>query len=190
MSTFGDPGFLVHKGMGQYLTLLAYHLATDESLPLEPVNFANEMDIYYQDLQYTVGNASQDVDISELRQAIDTFRAQAEEAESLMATAVEEGNSDLVRVQNYKFRDFHRGFTSQGGLPNREFYRHVIFAPGKFITSSLSSAKADLPHLKCRRQRMGLLPLFSIAAPPRWYKEMWFMQGTIRASNVQATPDV
>ncbi|KAI6794163.1 putative glutamate carboxypeptidase [Hortaea werneckii] len=130
MSTFGDPGFLVHKGMGQYLTLLAYHLATDESLPLEPVNFANEMDIYYQDLQYTIGNASQDVDISELRQAIDTFRTQAEEAESLMATAVEEGNSDLVRVQNYKFRDFHRGFTSQGGLPNREFYRHVIFAPG------------------------------------------------------------
>lgn len=134
MSTFGDPGFLVHKGMGQYLTLLAYHLATDESLPLEPVNFANEMDIYYQDLQYTIGNASQDVDISELREAIDTFRTQAEEAESLMATAVEEGNGDLVRVQNYKFRDFHRGFTSQGGLPNREFYRHVIFAPGKYIT--------------------------------------------------------
>jgi len=34
-------------------------------------------------------------------------------------------------VQNHKARDFSRGFTSQGGLPTREFYQHTIFAPGR-----------------------------------------------------------
>lgn len=138
MATYGDPGFLVHKAMGQYLGIMAYHLASDESLPLQPVNFADQMEIYYQDLLYTVGNASQDVDTSEIREAIDTFRTQAQEAEALMAEAMEMGNSDLVTVQNHKLRDFHRGFTSQGGLPNREFYRHVIFAPGEHSIPDLT----------------------------------------------------
>ena len=130
MSTYGDPGFLVHKAMGQYMAIMAYNLASADSLPLNPVNFADQMDVYYQDLQYTIGNASQPVDISELRAAIDSFRMQAQEAEDLMAEATQTGNSDLMTVQNHKLRDFHRGFTSQGGLPNREFYRHVVFAPG------------------------------------------------------------
>lgn len=130
MSTFGDPGFLVHKAMGQYLTIMAFHLSSDDVLPLHPVNFADQMDIYYQDLQYTIGNASRDLDTSALRSAIDTFRTQAAEAEALLTMAMEEGNMDLVNLQNGKLRDYHRGFTSQGGLPNREFYRHVIFAPG------------------------------------------------------------
>jgi len=29
-----------------------------------------------------------------------------------------------------KLRDFSRGFVSQGGLPGKEFYKHVVFAPG------------------------------------------------------------
>lgn len=89
------------------------------------------MDIYYQDLLYTIGNATQNVDTADLRSAIDTFRAQAQEAEDLIAEAVAAGNSELVLVQNHKLRDYHRGFTSQGGLPNRQFYRHVVFAPGE-----------------------------------------------------------
>lgn len=130
MSTFGDPDFLVHKAMGQYLTIMAYHLTSDASLPLHPLNFADQMDSYYEDLRYTIGNASQNVDTTALREAIDTFRAQAQEAEDLMASAVAANNADLITVQNHKFRDYHRGFTNQGGLPNREFYRHVVFAPG------------------------------------------------------------
>ena len=35
-----------------------------------------------------------------------------------------------VQLLNAKLRDFQRAFTSQGGLPGREFYRHVVFAPG------------------------------------------------------------
>lgn len=130
MATYGDPGFLIHKAMGQYLAILAYHMASDETLPLQPVNFADQMDLYYDELRGTISNASLELDTSELRAALDTFRTQAQQAEDLIAQATASGDSALLQVQNHKLRDFHRGFTSQGGLPNREFYRHLIFAPG------------------------------------------------------------
>lgn len=130
MTTFGDPGFLTHKNMGQYLSLLAYHLASEDLVPLSPVNYATQMDLYYTELRGVIANATQDVDTSELREAIDTFRGQAQEVVALQKLAVGMGDEALVGVVNGKLRDFQRGFTSQGGLPGREFYQHVVFAPG------------------------------------------------------------
>jgi N-acetylated-alpha-linked acidic dipeptidase len=100
---------------------MTYHLASDDLVPLHPLNYADQMDIYYEDLQTVVADADEDVDISELRDAIDTFRTQAEEALALQEQATSTGDSALLEVVNHKYRDFQRGFTSQGGLPNREF---------------------------------------------------------------------
>ncbi|KXS97321.1 hypothetical protein AC578_10738 [Pseudocercospora eumusae] len=132
MTNFGDPGFLVHKAMGQYLSLLAYHLASEDLLPLQPTNYADQMDIYYQNLQYAIGNATQEnpLDTSALRSAIDTFRIQATEAAHLAQQALHSNDGSLLQLVNRKYRDFQRGFASQGGLPTREFYQHLIFAPG------------------------------------------------------------
>ena len=49
---------------------------------------------------------------------------------AILNLAVSSNNTELLQVVNHKFRDFQRGFTSQGGLPDREFYQHTIFAPG------------------------------------------------------------
>ncbi|KAK3717384.1 hypothetical protein LTR37_005773 [Vermiconidia calcicola] len=130
MSTYGDPEFLAHKSMGQYLTLLAYHIASEPSLPLNVLNYADQMDIYYTDLQEVISTANRTIDTSELRQAIDTFRTQAQEAQALEQQAMSMGDEALLEVVNRKKRDFQRGFVSQGGLPGREFYKHVVFAPG------------------------------------------------------------
>jgi N-acetylated-alpha-linked acidic dipeptidase len=88
------------------------------------------MDIYYKDLRSVIADADEDVDTSELREAIDTFRTQAEQAVALQEQALSTGDDALLAVVNHKYRDFQRGFTSQGGLPGREFYQHVVFAPG------------------------------------------------------------
>lgn len=89
------------------------------------------MQRYYQNLQYTIGNSSRvDFDVSSLQDAISTFRTQAQEAADLAQLAISSNNSELLQVVNAKYRDFQRGFTSQGGLPTREFYQHLIFAPG------------------------------------------------------------
>lgn len=130
MSTYGDPGFHHHEAMGQYLSLLAYNLATAELLPFNLPNYADQMDLYFDELSEVISSSSGNLSVSDLRDAIDTFRIQANEVVQLSEQAVSSNDTELMRVVNHKFRDFQRGFTSQGGLVNREFYQHTIFAPG------------------------------------------------------------
>ncbi|KAI0160242.1 N-acetylated-alpha-linked acidic dipeptidase-like protein 2 [Xylariaceae sp. FL1272] len=130
MTKFGDPEFLAHKYMAQYLSLLAYELATQEILPLNVTNWATQMEVYFQDLETTVSLADQSIDISSLRSALNEFAVGTENIESLEQQAESTGDTTLTTLINHKKRDFQRGFVSQGGLPNREFYQHLIFAPG------------------------------------------------------------
>ncbi|KAI0416968.1 N-acetylated-alpha-linked acidic dipeptidase-like protein 2 [Xylaria grammica] len=130
MSNFGDPEFLAHKYMAKYLTLLAYDLATAESLPLNVSNWATQMEIYYSDLEETIGSTSDTLDISPLRSALDEFASGTREISTLEQQAVANKDAGLITLVNHKKRDFQRGFVSQGGLPNREFYQNLIFAPG------------------------------------------------------------
>ncbi|KAJ0302963.1 hypothetical protein Brms1b_011849 [Colletotrichum noveboracense] len=130
MSKFGDPGFLVHAAIGQYLALLAYHLADDEILPIDLPNYASELSSYLEDLTEFVASEGQELDLSELSDAIDEFAKRAEEVKALEQLAVTTNDTDLITVINHKYRDFQRGFISQGGLPNREFFKHVVTAPG------------------------------------------------------------
>ncbi|TGJ80009.1 hypothetical protein E0Z10_g8753 [Xylaria hypoxylon] len=130
MTNFGDPKFLAHKYMAKYLTLLAYNLATAESLPLNVSNWATQMEGYYSDLVDTINSTSDTLDISPLRSALDEFTSRTREIEALEQQAAASKDAALTTLVNHKKRDFQRGFVSQGGLPNREFYKNLIFAPG------------------------------------------------------------
>ncbi|PNS19551.1 hypothetical protein CAC42_7395 [Sphaceloma murrayae] len=130
MSTFGDPGYNTHKVMCRYLTLLAYEMSTRELLPLEPANYGVELTAYLADLEETIqtGGANySSLDISPIRTAIQTFNTSAAALQAVIAA-----NPDAAAIDNVngKLRDYQRGFVSQGGLPNREFYKNVVQAPG------------------------------------------------------------
>ncbi|KAH9995349.1 glutamate carboxypeptidase [Xylariaceae sp. FL0662B] len=131
MSTFGDPGFLAHKSMCQYLSLLAYNLATSDVIHFDLPNYAAKLDDYYKDLLSTINSTSKTLDTSALRSAIDEFTTSAKDVQALEQQAIDSGDPNLVTLVNHKYRDFQRGFVSQGGLPDREFYKHLIFAPGQ-----------------------------------------------------------
>jgi N-acetylated-alpha-linked acidic dipeptidase len=131
MATFGDPGFHTHKAMGQYLTLLLYHMVNDPVVPLQPADYVEELNSYLEELNTTIASSNATVDISALVDAISTFETSAQHFNDLRDQAVAANNTELITVQNHKARDFSRGFTSQGGLPTREFYQHTIFAPGR-----------------------------------------------------------
>ncbi|KAF1809800.1 N-acetylated-alpha-linked acidic dipeptidase-like protein 2 [Eremomyces bilateralis CBS 781.70] len=130
MTTYGDPGFPVHKAVGQYLSLLAYHLADDEVVPFDLPNYTVELKKYFDAVEKTISSTSGSVDLTELTHAIDEFERRAIEIKALEQKALEGEDADLLLVVNHKYRDFQRGFTSQGGFPEREFYQHVAFAPG------------------------------------------------------------
>lgn len=128
MSTFGDVGYTQHKVMGQFLALLLYHLANDDIIPLDVENYGVQMTDYYETLLTTLEteNATS-VNTSRLEEAIATFNESAAAITSAISTASTEEEQATI---NTKLKLFSRGFVSSGGLPNREFYKHVIFAPG------------------------------------------------------------
>ncbi|KAF2195881.1 N-acetylated-alpha-linked acidic dipeptidase-like protein 2 [Zopfia rhizophila CBS 207.26] len=130
MANFGDPGFLTHKAIGQYLTLFLYHLANDASLPLEPANYGPELHTYFEELDETIASSNGTLDLTELSDAIVTFEDSAQQFNTLRGRALSSNDSDLLTTANHKARDFSRGFASQGGLPGREFFQNLIFAPG------------------------------------------------------------
>ena len=130
MATFGDPGFHMHAAMGQYLALLAFHLLDDDLIPFDLPNYAVELRAYYEDLVENIEASGEELDISAISSAIDVFEKRAKEIDAQAKQAVSLGDERLIKLVNSKYRDFQRGFVSQGGLPNREFYKHVVTAPG------------------------------------------------------------
>lgn len=131
MTTFGDPGFRYHKAIGQYITLLAYHLASDEVLPLDPANYGVEMTAYLDDLRVVLRNANvsaEEVDLEPLVSAIRDFNASA------AALPLPNSSSNTTSIPpstlNTALKSYQRGFTSSSGLPRRPYFRHVVFAPG------------------------------------------------------------
>jgi N-acetylated-alpha-linked acidic dipeptidase len=131
MERFGDPGFHTHKAMGQFLTLLLYHMVSDSVVPLEPAGYVSELEKYFTELNETIGATNYTIDLAPLTAALSDFSTATSEFESLRSQALQTNDTALLTVQNHKARDFSRGFTSQGGLPTREFYQHTIFAPGR-----------------------------------------------------------
>ncbi|KAI4929382.1 uncharacterized protein J4E92_005046 [Alternaria infectoria] len=132
MAKFADPGFVMHKAIGQFLTLMLYQLIDEEVVPLEPANYGVEMQAWLEDLKGVIGaaNATISVKIGELKSAVATFEESVREFNAARDMALSSNSSLLIRQLNHKARDCGRGFVSQGGLPGREFYRHLVFAPG------------------------------------------------------------
>ncbi|KAG9189505.1 N-acetylated-alpha-linked acidic dipeptidase [Alternaria panax] len=132
MTRFADPRFVMHKAVGQFLTLMLYRLVDEEIVPLEPANYGVEMRAWLEELQDVVKEAGlwNTLNLGELENSVAVFEDAAQQFNTARDMAVS-ANSSLLRKQlNHKASNFGRGFISQGGLPGREFYRHLVFAPG------------------------------------------------------------
>ena len=112
MSTYGDPGYHYHAAMGQYLTLLAYHLATDEILPYDFPVYTTALHSYYDDLLETINSTGKALDTSELAAAITLFESSANEAMALRELAVSTDDKALMTVVNHS-----RSFLSLVSIP-------------------------------------------------------------------------
>lgn len=132
MTTYGDPGFVRHRAVGQFLSLLAYHLADDPIIPFDIPNYTTQMRLYFEDLVSVVAaaNATGTLDLLPLADAIDAFDTAATGIAAVASEAAATGDEVLASRVNTKYRDFQRGFASQGGLPGRASFYHVVFAPG------------------------------------------------------------
>ncbi|EUC29530.1 hypothetical protein COCCADRAFT_57482, partial [Bipolaris zeicola 26-R-13] len=132
MAKFADPGFVKHKAIGQFLTLMLFHLVNDDVVPLEPANYDVEMKAWLVDLRKLVSsaNATATVKVEQLEDAVAVFEEAAQLFNATCKMAVVSNNVRLIKELNRKARDLGREFIKQGGLPGRPFYQHLLFAPG------------------------------------------------------------
>ncbi|KAI9736633.1 MAG: hypothetical protein M1834_000837 [Cirrosporium novae-zelandiae] len=167
MVTFGDPTFNTHRAIGQYMTLLTYHLAQDEILQFDVPYYAAMLQEYYEELQDLITDEGEQLNTSELQAAIKLFTKRAEEVDKEALEAVSAGDLELVDIVNHKFRDFQRGFIAEEGLPDRSYYKHVIFAPGidlgydavtyPGITEAVESGNLTRASLWVKRTAEGII---------------------------------
>ncbi|KAI8208046.1 putative glutamate carboxypeptidase [Colletotrichum sp. SAR 10_76] len=132
MAKFGDPGFKIHRVMGQWLTLIAYHIADDAIIPWDLPNAGRVLRTYYEDLNETIAETypDLDLDLSPIDDAIVEFETAAERIATVAKQALAFNDTVLIDVVNSKYRDFSRGFASAGGLPGRPTFHNVVSAPG------------------------------------------------------------
>ncbi|KAI8293811.1 putative glutamate carboxypeptidase [Colletotrichum sp. SAR 10_98] len=132
MAKFGDPGFKIHRVMGQWLTLIAYHIADDVIIPWDLPNAGRVLRTYYEDLNETIAETypDLDLDLSPIDDAIVEFETAAERIATVAKQALVFNDTVLIDVVNSKYRDFSRGFASAGGLPGRPTFHNVVSAPG------------------------------------------------------------
>ncbi|KAI5918382.1 peptidase family M28 [Camillea tinctor] len=132
MAKYGDPGFQVHTAMGQWLTLIAYHIADDVIIPWDLPNAAKVLRTHFEDLEETLKDtyAEAPLDLSPIDDSLKVFEDAAERITTIASQALAFNDTVLINVVNSKYRDFSRGFASVGGLPGRPTFKNVISAPG------------------------------------------------------------
>ncbi|KAL8837588.1 MAG: hypothetical protein Q9170_002465 [Blastenia crenularia] len=143
MDKFGDPGFQYHKAMAQIWALLILDMADRPLLPFDFNVYAREVARYVDDLEQYVKSKSADaakVNLQPLQAAAHEFMRNAKIFEGWGTAWMNmvddssgfESNAMAVKRMNHNTRmgNFETNLLDvDGGLPGREQFKHIIFAP-------------------------------------------------------------
>ena len=122
-----DPHFDYLQEMAQVLGLEALRMADTDVLPLDYANYARDIASYLDTVRRKASDAKLSLDFAPALAAADRFAQAAARVRSLQ----DHPSGDLNRL-NDALRAVETDFTSDAGLPNRPWYKHLIYAPGEF----------------------------------------------------------
>ena len=120
-----DPTFVYLQEMARILGLETLHMADADVLPYDYVTYGKEISTYLE----TAKNrpAAMGLDFASAEGAAARFIKAAE----AVRTQQTKPNADDTRL-NIALRATEAAFISDAGLPNRAWYKHVVYAPGEF----------------------------------------------------------
>ncbi|KAK4521357.1 uncharacterized protein ATC70_011972 [Mucor velutinosus] len=138
MEKYGDPGFYYHQALVKLWGLLALRLSDSPVLPLYLNDYSAEIAKYtaeitdlaapqtFPELKVAVNNLqSVTGDFEEYRQGIEKLISQYESLDDIPLKL----SKDMKKVNDH-LAFFERGFIDPKGNKDRDFFKHVIFAPG------------------------------------------------------------
>ncbi|KAI9775404.1 MAG: hypothetical protein M1835_005847 [Candelina submexicana] len=153
MKRFGDPGFHYHKALAQIWALLILEIADKPILPYDMGAYASAVTGYVDQLEKHANNEklrtqskqAAEFNLTSLRKAADLFVTNAESFHKFEREWTElvyggggyESNVMAIKRMSHNtrmanFETHLLDLSENGGLPGREQFKHILFAPQKW----------------------------------------------------------
>ncbi|KAI9714090.1 MAG: hypothetical protein M1812_006537 [Candelaria pacifica] len=153
MKEFGDPGFQYHKTLAQIWALLILEIADAPILPYDMEAYASAVRGYVDKLEkdanterlQTRSKRATEFNLTPLKKAADLFVTNAETFQKFEREWTElvyggggyETNVMAIKRMSHNTRKANfethlLDLSDDGGLPGREQYKHILFAPQKW----------------------------------------------------------
>ncbi|EXL44410.1 hypothetical protein FOCG_13393 [Fusarium oxysporum f. sp. radicis-lycopersici 26381] len=132
MTEYADPGFHLHTAMGQFVTLLTYHIADDPLIPFDLTHAGSALRDIFEDLEEKLTDRfpSYNLDLTPLSSAVSSFEEAGKRISTLAKQALALNDTVLLSAVNARYKAFSRGFASEGLLPGRFSFYNIVSAPG------------------------------------------------------------
>ena len=132
MENFLDPGYRGHAAAARVTGLLALRLANADVPPFLYSAYAEEVEGYIADLNIEQA-ASPIVDLAPLSAQTTAWGAAAAAVEARISALLDAGGTDTRELRRLAraLRRQERLLTAARGLPNRAWFKHQIYAPGR-----------------------------------------------------------
>ncbi|KAI9261068.1 hypothetical protein BY458DRAFT_516187 [Sporodiniella umbellata] len=140
MEKFGDPHFDYHVTMTKIWGLLTLRLADDLILPIHPLDYSQELQKYIHKLHaytapYTFPTLKKSV--HNLVKAASSFEVSLEQMNEKLKHYNQDDDRKLaskwakrVEKMNQRLTQFEQSFIDPEGIKGREWFKHIIYAPG------------------------------------------------------------
>ena len=135
---FGDPDFSFGKTLSKIVGTIILRLADSTVLPFQFVDYAETISMYVEELERDASklDESQQLDFEPLRESLKRLNKAAASYElvlkELPAASVSTlvAKEDSLHALNKLLYRSERTLSYTAGLPKREWFKHLVYAPG------------------------------------------------------------
>jgi len=131
MEHFGDPGFRFHAAMTRLWGVMAVRLANADLLPFDPAAYAEAINTYVEELKGETTPEFFARHLAPIQAEARSLGEAARRAESHWQDwlAQPKAHRDSLAQANHRLREFERNLTHADGLPERPWFKHLLYAP-------------------------------------------------------------
>ena len=129
---FSDGSYVDGRALSQFTATALLRLADCSVLPFEFGHFANTVTGYVDEIEKEAQKSGHEMAFSGIRQQLTKLKQNGDKYNALLRAAMAKDSLSASRVDvlNQALIGTERTLTRSEGLPNREWYKHQIYAPG------------------------------------------------------------